>query len=48
MRAVDPRSEFSDQAVEEVSPPAWFSLLGEPSPVRSTPFHTQHLEELCP
>ena len=28
MRAVDPRLDFPDQALEEVSPPAWFSLLG--------------------
>ena len=48
MRAVDPRLDFSDQAVEEVSPPAWFSLLGALSPRRFTPFPTQHPEELCP
>ena len=48
MRAVDPRLDFPDQALEEVSPPAWFSLLGTYSPLRLIPFPTQHLEELYP
>ena len=48
MRAVDPRLEFSDQAMEGVSPPVWSSLLGASSPLRSTPIPTQHPEELYP
>ena len=48
MRAVDPRLDFPDQALEEVSPPARFSLLGTYSPLRLMPFPTQHPEELYP
>ncbi len=46
MRALDPRSEFSDQAMEEVSPPAWFLLLGALSPSHANLFPTQDPEEL--
>jgi hypothetical protein len=48
MRARDPRLDLPDQALEEVSPPAWFSLLGTSSPLRLFPFPTQHPEELYP
>lgn len=45
MRARDPRLEYSDQAVEEVSPPTWFSLYGAPDSQRPTAVHTLSLEE---
>jgi len=48
MRARNPRLGFPDQALTEVSPPAWFSLLGTSSPLSLIPFPTQHPEELDP